>query len=340
MKHFFTISLCCLALSLSAQEAITYPYNPDGNADGTITVPDLQDFLGNYGSPFSPAEIMVGDTALGEWIQILYQALEDQQEVIEAMQGASDEVYINENLTLGFSESTTWTCPEGITQITIELWGGGGGGGSSSGWQYQYSGSNCYKEFYNWPGNGGYGGYGVDGGNGGYGGYNKTVLNVEPGMSYSIIVGDGGLGGDGMCPIGVNEGTDGGDGGGSSLMLNEVVLVSGEGGNGGTKGIVSCGCPNVGGGGNGATCEGYIYGVNGNNGAVINYTQLYDEPTIPSYIPQEVLTAQVNCCAQYGGAGLGGGCVLSSNQDNSYPNLVVGAKNGQDGEIGFVIIKY
>jgi hypothetical protein len=86
MKHFFTLSLCCLALSLSAQEAITYPYNPDGNADGTITVPDLQDFLGNYGSPFSPAEIMVGDTALGEWIQILYQALEDQQAVIEAMQ--------------------------------------------------------------------------------------------------------------------------------------------------------------------------------------------------------------------------------------------------------------
>jgi hypothetical protein len=88
MKHFFTISLCFLALSLSAQEAVTYPYNPDGNADGTITVPDLQDFLGNYGSLFSPAEIMVGDTALGEWIQILYQALEDQQEVIEAMQGA------------------------------------------------------------------------------------------------------------------------------------------------------------------------------------------------------------------------------------------------------------
>ena len=88
MKHIFTLSLCCLALSLSAQETITYPYNPDGNADGTITVPDLQDFLGNYGSLFSPAEIMVGDTALGEWIQILYQALEDQQEVIEAMQGA------------------------------------------------------------------------------------------------------------------------------------------------------------------------------------------------------------------------------------------------------------
>ena len=88
MKHIFTISLCFLALSLSAQETITYPYNPDGDADGLVAVPDIQDLLAVYGSPFSPAEIMVGDTALSEWIQILYQALEDQQAVINAMQGA------------------------------------------------------------------------------------------------------------------------------------------------------------------------------------------------------------------------------------------------------------
>ena len=88
MKHIFTISLCFLALSLSAQETITYPYNPDGDADGLVAVPDIQDLLAVYGSPFSPAEIMVGDTALSEWIQILYQALQDQQAVIEAMQGA------------------------------------------------------------------------------------------------------------------------------------------------------------------------------------------------------------------------------------------------------------
>jgi len=88
MRTLLSIVLISLCFSLSAQETINYPYNPDGNADGTITVPDLQDFLGNYGSPFSPAEIMVGDTALSEWIQILYQALEDQQAVIESMQGA------------------------------------------------------------------------------------------------------------------------------------------------------------------------------------------------------------------------------------------------------------
>ena len=88
MKHFLTLSLSFLALSLSAQETITYPYNPDGNADGLIAVPDIQDLLAVYGSPFSPAEIMVGDTALSEWIEILYQALEDQQAVIDSLQAS------------------------------------------------------------------------------------------------------------------------------------------------------------------------------------------------------------------------------------------------------------
>ena len=99
MKHILTLSLCFLALSLSAQETITYPYNPDGNADGLVAVPDIQDLLAVYGSPFSPAEIMVGDTALSEWIQILYQALQDQQAVIDAMQGAG---------------GCNWQLPEGI----------------------------------------------------------------------------------------------------------------------------------------------------------------------------------------------------------------------------------
>ena len=47
---------------------------------------DLLDFLGVYGGDFSPGEIMIGDTALSAWIQILYQALEDQQAVVEGMQ--------------------------------------------------------------------------------------------------------------------------------------------------------------------------------------------------------------------------------------------------------------
>ena len=90
MRHLLSIALISLCFSLSAQETITYPYNPDGDADGLVAVPDLQDLLSVYGTPFSPAEIMIGDTALAQWIQILYQALEDQQEIINALQEASE----------------------------------------------------------------------------------------------------------------------------------------------------------------------------------------------------------------------------------------------------------
>ena len=77
MKHFLTITLCFLALSLSAQETITYPYNPDGNADGTITVPDLQDFLSNYNTAFEPAEIIFGEQNLSEVLADMISTLED-----------------------------------------------------------------------------------------------------------------------------------------------------------------------------------------------------------------------------------------------------------------------
>ncbi len=50
---------------------MTYPYNPDGNADGDIAVGDLQDFLVTYGNPFSPSEIMVGDSTLSGYLSAL-----------------------------------------------------------------------------------------------------------------------------------------------------------------------------------------------------------------------------------------------------------------------------
>ena len=55
MKHIFTISLCFLALSLSAQTdgwEYPFPYNPDGNADGYIALDDLMDFLALYGQEY------------------------------------------------------------------------------------------------------------------------------------------------------------------------------------------------------------------------------------------------------------------------------------------------
>ena len=48
MKHFFTISLCFLALSLSFNAVGQMPYNPDSNGDYLIGAPDLLSFLGVY----------------------------------------------------------------------------------------------------------------------------------------------------------------------------------------------------------------------------------------------------------------------------------------------------
>ncbi|KFF07609.1 beta strand repeat-containing protein, partial [Flavobacterium reichenbachii] len=66
----------------------------------------------------------------------------------------------------------TWTVPNGVTSITVEIWGGGGAGGGSQ--------------------NGGRGGSG-----GGGGGYSTKLINVIPGQVISYTIGSGGTGGTG-----------------------------------------------------------------------------------------------------------------------------------------------
>jgi hypothetical protein len=90
MKNFFTLTLCVLTLSLTAQEPLTYPYNPDEDVNGLIASPDLLGLLGLYGDEFSPAEIMIGDTGLAQWIQILNQTLINQQAAIDSLQASLD----------------------------------------------------------------------------------------------------------------------------------------------------------------------------------------------------------------------------------------------------------
>ncbi|MDB0025034.1 hypothetical protein N9D95_00635 [Flavobacteriales bacterium] len=67
MNRFFTLLFAASCLTAVGQ--VTYPYNPDGNADGDIAVGDLQDFLVTYGNPFSPSEIMVEDSSLTYWVE-------------------------------------------------------------------------------------------------------------------------------------------------------------------------------------------------------------------------------------------------------------------------------
>ena len=99
-----------------------------------------------------------------------------------------------------FDSSGTFVVPAGVSNIMIEIWGGGGGGGGS----YIETDTDDF------------------GGGGGGGGYGKGVFNVNPGASYAVIVGLGGLPG--------NLGSPGGQGGTSSFGF----LISAVGGFPGT----------------------------------------------------------------------------------------------------------
>lgn len=71
-----------------------------------------------------------------------------------------------QTITITYTSNGTFTVPAGVTQITVEAWGGGGGGGTRS--------------------NNG------RGGGGGGGAYARSILNVTPGYTYSLNVGTGG----------------------------------------------------------------------------------------------------------------------------------------------------
>ena len=62
MNRFFTLFLASSCLTAVGQ--VTYPYNPDGNADSLIGASDIQDLLSGYGLPFSPSEILVDGQTL------------------------------------------------------------------------------------------------------------------------------------------------------------------------------------------------------------------------------------------------------------------------------------
>ena len=82
MKHGLT-SIVWLLLVAPSWAQITYPYNPDGDANGLIGVTDLQDLLSTYGGAFSPGTITVNSVELGE-------VLDSLQSQITALKEASE----------------------------------------------------------------------------------------------------------------------------------------------------------------------------------------------------------------------------------------------------------
>ena len=194
---------------------------------------------------------------------------------------------------IGFSSSSTWTCPSGITQITVQVWGGGGAGGRVACFNPSFPNNCSGCEYYS----------GACGGNGGSGGYNMAIINVIPGNTYPIIVGAAGSNNtvcvDSACTTSGSTGQAGGN-----TIFNGTLIA--QGGTGGTGGNYSNG----------------TNGVNGVNGAVINYnplaisyaTQSNSSPI--SYIPSGYVTDILipTCCA----AGGGSSCCGSEGQQGGY----------------------
>jgi hypothetical protein len=151
-----------------------------------------------------------------------------------------------------FNSSGTFTIPVGITKVMVELWGGGGGGGGGG------SSDSTYT-------------FGGMGGGAGGGGYVKDILNVSPGGSISIIVGNGGNGGAGGCGnCGLRFGYPGNNGGSTSFGVASTA-GGGIGGIGGSAGTTVNG--NNGQGGAGGNAPGIlgIAGQPGQSGDFLGY---------------------------------------------------------------------
>jgi hypothetical protein len=205
-----------------------------------------------------------------------------------------------------FDISTTWICPLNIDKVFVELWGAGGGGGGGSG------GIQLCMQQQNWW-NGGYSLSGAAGGSGGLGGYNSLEINVNPGNTYQITIGSGGIGGIAeVCGTGGN-----GNNGGSSSFSNLLSASGGFGGSGqlGTNGGVNNEC---------ISCI-------GTDGNVTNWRYPNYNINFPSYIPLEI-SGPVPSFAPGGTFGFGG--------NGTHSGVYSQPTNGGDGSNGFCIIHY
>jgi hypothetical protein len=230
-----------------------------------------------------------------------------------------------QGVRIGFSQSTTWTCPANVTQIQVELWGGGGGGGGRSFyWCSNSSGGSCGLPCACVNG-------GNKGGNGGNGGYNRQIINVTPGTVYSITIGSGGnAGSNGNKNGNKNNCTPWADGstghgiagsnGQESLFSNIMNAEGGTGGQGGLFGSNFC-----------ASCTGTLCIVataqNGIDGSINNF--IYPASTVigtRTYIPIGYVNG-IPSNSSPGGKG------ATNYNDTSYPNPTAG-------ENGYCIINY
>ena len=124
----------------------------------------------------------------------------------------------------------TWTVPNCVTTISVQVWGAGGGGG----------------------------GEGLNGGSsgGGGGGYSASAITVTPGTTYSVTIGTGGAAGSGLN----SNGSTGGN-----SWFESATTVEANGGKGGIAGNAGAGA-----GAGGAVGIGTITIAGGNSASVAN----------------------------------------------------------------------
>jgi hypothetical protein len=128
----------------------------------------------------------------------------------------------------------TWTVPQGVTSINVQLWGAQGGGDNY-----------------------------VNNATGGYGGYVNGVLTVTPGQVLTIVVGQGGI----KYHTQMTNGSDATYGGGGGAVTSD--LYSNCGGSGGGRSAISSGGSDLvtaGGGGGGKVTYPSPTPYNGGNG--------------------------------------------------------------------------
>jgi hypothetical protein len=192
--------------------------------------------------------------------------------------GTSGGFVPSQGVKLGFATSTSWTCPAGVTQLQVELWGAGGGAGGRAGaW---FSGSTFTQG-------------GSKGGNGGSGGYTKQIINVIPFQTYLITIGQGGtpgVAGSDNTPSYCSQnhpacnGTNGSIGGSSSFS----TLLSVNGGAQGSGGIRTywTGSSYT----NYSAADPAGNGINGANGPTVNFNYPVQTSGSRSYLPTGYVT--------------------------------------------------
>ena len=68
MKNVLFFTLTLFVTIASAQNEITYPYNPDSDGDQYVSVSDVLSTISSFGSEFNPAEIQIDGVGLAEFI--------------------------------------------------------------------------------------------------------------------------------------------------------------------------------------------------------------------------------------------------------------------------------